>query len=72
MYGCVLESPHQGNYNTHPKHVIFWRTYNNLGENNVFSVKKNEYVDIDMCLSIYYLNVLHHLIFTEFYSNVSF
>ena len=27
--GCVLESPHQGDSNTHPKHMILWRTYDN-------------------------------------------
>ena len=27
--GCVLESPHRGDSNTHPKHMILWRTYDN-------------------------------------------
>ena len=26
---CVLESPHRGDSNTHPKHMILWRTYDN-------------------------------------------
>ena len=30
--GCVLESPHRGDSNTHPKHMILWRTYDNLGK----------------------------------------
>ena len=24
------------NYNTHPKHMILWRTYDNQGKNTVF------------------------------------
>ena len=24
---CVLESPHRGDFNTHPKHIILWRMY---------------------------------------------
>ena len=31
--GCVLESPHRGDSNTHPKHMILWRTYDNQGKN---------------------------------------
>ena len=31
--GCVLESPHRGDSNTHPKHMILWRIYDNLGKN---------------------------------------
>ena len=27
--GCVSESPHRGDSNTHPKHMILWRTYDN-------------------------------------------
>ena len=27
--GCVLESPHRGDSNTHPKHMILWRIYDN-------------------------------------------
>ena len=27
--GCVFESPHRGDSNTHPKHMILWRTYDN-------------------------------------------
>ena len=27
--GCVLELPHRGDSNTHPKHMILWRTYDN-------------------------------------------
>ena len=27
--GCVLESPHRGDSNTYPKHMILWRTYDN-------------------------------------------
>ena len=27
--GCVLESPHRGDSNTHPKHMLLWRTYDN-------------------------------------------
>ena len=38
-YGCVLESPHRGDFNTHPKHMILWRTYDNLGKTLVFSEK---------------------------------
>ena len=25
--GCALESPHRGDSNTHSKHMILWRTY---------------------------------------------
>ena len=32
--GCVLELPHRGNSNTHPKHMIQWRTYDNKGKNS--------------------------------------
>ena len=28
-FGCVLESPHRGDSNTHPQHMILWRTYDN-------------------------------------------
>ena len=31
--GCVLESPHRGDSNTHPKHMILWRTYDIYGKN---------------------------------------
>ena len=31
--GCVLESPHRGDSNTHPKHMILWRTNDNQGKN---------------------------------------
>ena len=31
--GCVLESPHRGDSNTHPSHKIFWRTYDIYGKN---------------------------------------
>ena len=27
--GCVLESPHRGDSNTHRKHMILWRIYDN-------------------------------------------
>ena len=27
--GCVLESPPRGDSNTHPKHMILWRIYDN-------------------------------------------
>ena len=27
--GCVFESPHRGDSNTDPKHMILWRTYDN-------------------------------------------
>ena len=30
--GCVLESPHRGDSNTHPKHDL-WRNIENLGKN---------------------------------------
>ena len=29
MFGCVLESPHRGDSNTHPKHMILWRNIEN-------------------------------------------
>ena len=47
--GFVLESPHWVDSNTHPKHMILWRTYDNQGENTVcFFVKKKlyEYGDV--------------------------
>ena len=28
--GCVLESPHRGDSNTHPKHMILWRIYDKV------------------------------------------
>ena len=28
-FGCVLESPHRGDSNTHPKHIILWRYIEN-------------------------------------------
>ena len=31
--GCVLESPRSGDSNTHPQHMILWRTDGNLGKN---------------------------------------
>ena len=31
-YGCVLESPHRGDSNTHPKHIIY-------GELTIIKVK---------------------------------
>ena len=31
--GCVLESPHRGDSNTHPKHMILWRIYDKYGTN---------------------------------------
>ena len=27
--GCVLESPHRGDSDTHPKHMILWRINDN-------------------------------------------
>ena len=27
--GCVLELPRRGDSNTHPQHMILWRTYDN-------------------------------------------
>ena len=27
--GCALESPHRGDSNTHPKHMILWKTNDN-------------------------------------------
>ena len=27
--GCVLESPHRGDSNTYPQHMILWRTVEN-------------------------------------------
>ena len=32
-FGCVLESPQRGDSNTHPKHMILWRTNDNKGKN---------------------------------------
>ena len=29
MFGCVLESPHRGDSNTHLQHMILWRYYDN-------------------------------------------
>ena len=34
--GCVLESPHRGDSNTHPKHMILWRNHDNYGKTMVF------------------------------------
>ena len=31
--GCVLESPHRGDSNTHPKRMNLWRTYDDSGKN---------------------------------------
>ena len=31
---------HGGDYNTHPIHMILWRTYDNQGKNAVFFCKK--------------------------------
>ena len=28
-FGCVLESPHRGNSNTYPQHIILWRNVEN-------------------------------------------
>ena len=33
--GCVLESPHRGDSNTHQKNMILWRTYDNQGKNKL-------------------------------------
>ena len=30
--GCVLELPHRGDSNTHPKHMILWKTHDNYGK----------------------------------------
>ena len=27
MFWMCIESPHRGDSNTHPKHMILWRTY---------------------------------------------
>ena len=34
--GCVLESPHRGDSNTHPKYMDLWRIYDNQGKTLVF------------------------------------
>ena len=37
LWMCIriasVESPHRGDSNTHPKHMILWRTYDNLSKN---------------------------------------
>ena len=49
--GCVLESPHRGDSNTHPKHMILWRTYDNYGKTTGLFLKLYEYRDVHvMCL----------------------
>ena len=37
--GCVLESPHRGDSNTHPEHMILWRTYDYYGKKTRFFAK---------------------------------
>ena len=37
--GCVLGSSHRGDSNTHPKHMILWRTYDIFGKNTCFFMK---------------------------------
>ena len=44
--GCVLESPHRGDSNTHPKHMILWRTYDNKVKNWYFVKTLYEYGDV--------------------------
>ena len=44
--GCVLESPHRGDSNTHPQHMILWRTHDNLGKNTGLLWKLYEYGDV--------------------------
>ena len=31
---CVLESPRRGDSNTHPRHMILWRFYDNKDKKN--------------------------------------
>ena len=33
--GCVLESPHRGDSNTHPQHMLLWRIYGEFMKTNV-------------------------------------
>ena len=40
--GCVLESPHRGDSNTHPKHMILWTTSDNYGKTLVYQCSENK------------------------------
>ena len=58
--GCVLESPRWGDSNTHPEHMILWRTYDNSGKNTGV-LWKHEYGDVHVMLRMIKIQMERHL-----------